>query len=162
MTRWLPFPLLSACLLAMWLLLNQTVAVGHVLLGVVIALCGPWAMLTLQPTRARLRRPGTIIRLSFVVLSDIIRSNIAVARIILSPRRRRQTSGFLSIPLELRNPYGLAVLACIITSTPGTLWVDFDSANGILTIHILDLVDENAWIDIIKGRYERLLLEIFE
>lgn len=162
MTRWLPFPLLSACLLAMWLLLNQTVAVGHVLLGVVIALCGPWAMLALQPTRARPRRPGTIIRLFFVVLSDIIRSNIAVARIILSPGRRRQTSGFLSIPLELRNPYGLAVLACIITSTPGTLWVDFDSANGILTIHILDLVDENAWIDIIKGRYERLLLEIFE
>ena len=163
MTHWLPFPLLSACLLAMWLLLNQTLALDHVLLGLVVALCAPWAMAALQPTRARPRRPATIARLFFVVLGDIIRSNLAVAWIILGPgRQRRRTSGFLSIPLELRNPYGLTVLACIITSTPGTLWVDFDSAKGVLTIHILDLVDENAWIDLIKGRYERRLLEIFE
>lgn len=162
MRRWLPFPLLSACLLAMWLLLNQTVAVGHILLGAVIALCGPWVMLALQPSRARLRRPGMIARLAFVVLGDIIRSNVAVAGIILGLGRRRRTSGFLDIPLDLRDPYGLAALACIITSTPGTLWVGFDSSKGILTIHILDLIDENAWIETIKYRYERPLLEIFK
>lgn len=162
MRRWLPFPLLSAGLLAMWLLLNQTLAAGQLLLGIALALCGPWAMRTLQPARARPRRPGTIVQLFFVVLHDIIRSNIAVARIILNPRHRRQTSGFLNVPLELRNPYGLAVLACIVTSTPGTLWVGFDSATGILTLHILDLIDERAWIGIIKNRYERRLLEIFE
>jgi len=32
----------------------------------------------------------------------------------------------------------------------------------MLTIHVLDLIDENAWIRTIKHRYERLLLEIFE
>ena len=68
----------------------------------------------------------------------------------------------MNIPLDLRNPYGLAALACIITSTPGTLWVDFDAAKGMLMIHVLDLIDENEWIQTIKGRYERLLLEIFE
>jgi len=30
-----------------------------------------------------------------------------------------------------------------------------------LTIHVLDLVDETEWVRTIKGRYERLLLEIF-
>jgi multicomponent K+:H+ antiporter subunit E len=29
-------------------------------------------------------------------------------------------------------------------------------------IHVLDLIDESEWVDTIKGRYERLLLEIFE
>ena len=38
------------------------------------------------------------------------------------------------------------MLACIITSTPGTLWVSFDSAKGTLMIHVLDLVDENEWV----------------
>jgi multicomponent K+:H+ antiporter subunit E len=71
-------------------------------------------------------------------------------------------SGFMDIPLELRAPYGLATLAIIITSTPGTLWVNFDSAKGVLTIHVLDLVDETAWIATIKQRYERRLMEIFE
>jgi multicomponent K+:H+ antiporter subunit E len=68
----------------------------------------------------------------------------------------------MNIPLDLRDQYGLAVLACIITSTPGTLWVRFDPVHGTLMIHVLDLIDESAWIATIKGRYERLLLEIFE
>jgi multicomponent K+:H+ antiporter subunit E len=29
-------------------------------------------------------------------------------------------------------------------------------------IHVLDLIDESEWIRAIKGRYERLLREIFE
>lgn len=62
----------------------------------------------------------------------------------------------------MRNRYGLAALACIITATPGTLWVQFNPRNGMLMIHVLDLIDESVWIGTIKGRYERLLLEIFE
>jgi multicomponent K+:H+ antiporter subunit E len=162
MTRLLPFPLLSAGLLAFWLLLNQALSLGHVLLGGVAALVGGWALAMLQPPKARLRRPSAILRLSLLVLADIIRSNIAVARIVIGVGQRERRSGFVSIPLELRDPYGLAVLACIITSTPGTLWVEFNSARGVLMIHVLDLDDENEWIGMIKSRYERLLLEIFE
>ncbi|HET7570348.1 MAG TPA: Na+/H+ antiporter subunit E [Gammaproteobacteria bacterium] len=165
MRRWLPFPLLSVSLLAVWLLLNQSVAVGEVLLGCVLALAGPRLMLAPpEPAgrRRRLRRAAAAVRLFFAVLTDIIRSNGAVAAIILGLPHRRQTAGFLDIPLDLRHRYGLATLACIITSTPGTLWVAYDPVRGILTLHILDLVDEKAWIDTIKGRYERRLLEIFE
>jgi multicomponent K+:H+ antiporter subunit E len=161
--KWLlPFPLVSACLLGLWLLLNQTLSVGQILLGSVLAVLGGWSMTALQPAKARIRHPGAIIRLLGLVIADIARSNIAVAQIILGPRHRKVTSGFMNIPLDLRDQYGLAVLACIITSTPGTLWVRFDPVRGTLMIHVLDLVDESAWIATIKGRYERLLLEIFE
>ena len=161
MTRLLPFPLVSAGLLVLWLLLNQTLSLGHILLGGAVALVGGWALAALEPPKARPRRLGAIFRLAALVLADIVRSNIAVARIILGLERRRWTSGFVEIPLELRDPYGLAALACIITSTPGTLWVDFNEASGTLTIHVLDLVDKTEWVRTIKGRYERLLLEIF-
>ena len=50
----------------------------------------------------------------------------------------------------------------IITATPGTTWVRYDRAAGVVTIHVLDLVDEQAWIRLFKQRYERHLLEIFE
>lgn len=162
MIRWLPFPLLSLALFATWLLLNQSLATGQVILGAVLAVGGAFALAALGPPGIRLRRPGAILELSVVVLADIVRSNIAVARIILGPRQRGETAGFMTIPLDLRAPYGLAALAIIITSTPGTLWVQFDSVKGLLTIHVLDLIDENAWIAIIKQRYERRLMEIFE
>jgi multicomponent K+:H+ antiporter subunit E len=162
MRRLLPFPLAAAGLLAWWLMLNQALSWGHVFLGGVVALAGGWALTVLEPPKARDRRLGAILRLSSLVLADIVRSNIAVGSIVLGLAGRERRSGFVNIPLDLRDPYGLAALACIITSTPGTLWVDFDAARGTLLIHVLDLIDENEWVQTIKGRYERLLLEIFE
>lgn len=161
MTRLVPFPLASGGLLVFWLLLNQTLSLGHILLGIAVALIGGWSLAALQPPKARLRQLAVILRLAAVVFADIVRSNIAVARVILGLERRRRTSGFVEIPLELRNPYGLATLACIITSTPGTLWVNFNAASGNLTIHVLDLVDKAEWVGVIKERYEQPLLEIF-
>jgi multicomponent K+:H+ antiporter subunit E len=161
MRRILPFPFLSAGLLIMWLLLNQTLAAGQVILGGVLALVAPWILAALEPPKLRIRRPVQILRLSFRVLADIVRSNIAVGLIVLQPKRRTHEAGFVDIPLDLRDHYGLAVLACIITSTPGTLWVNFEPATGILTIHVLDLVDRDGWIRTIKNRYERPLMEIF-
>lgn len=161
MTRVLPYPFLSLFLLAMWLLLNQSVSPGHIVLGSLIGVVGSLAISTLQVPTARVRRPLALFRLAFIVLTDIIRSNIAVAKIVLTPGRKAN-SGFLTVQLDLRNEYALAILSCMLTSTPGTVWVNFDSAKGELLLHVLDLVDEQVWVDLIKNRYERLLMEIFE
>lgn len=158
----LPYPLLSLSLFGMWLLLNQSVSAGHLVLGSVIAVLASWAMAALRPEKPRIRRPGAALRLLGMVLIDILRSNIAVGRIIVRSREPGVNAGFLTIPLDMRSHHGLAVLAIIITSTPGTIWVNYDAARGTLLLHVLDLVDETVWIRTIKGRYERMLMEIFE
>lgn len=160
MTRWLPFPSAAAALLAMWLLLNESIGAGAILLGGVLALGAARGLITLEVPKMRLRRPIAAARLLLVVLREIVRSNNAVARIILG--RKQRTSGFVRIPLDMRNPYGLAALACIITSTPGTLWVEYESAGNTILIHVLDLVDEEEWVKTIKNLYESRLMEIFE
>ena len=43
MRRWLPFPLSWVLLLGLWLLLNQTLAAGHVVLGAFVALAATHA-----------------------------------------------------------------------------------------------------------------------
>jgi multicomponent K+:H+ antiporter subunit E len=162
MKRWLPYRLLSVALLAAWLLLNESFAAAHILLGAALGLGGGLVLAKLQAPQGRLRRPAAVVQLLFLVLEDIVRSNIAVARIVLSPATRQRVAGFLSMPLELRHPGGLAVMACIITATPGTSWARHDAARNIVTIHVLDLVDEEEWIRTFKQRYERRLQEIFE
>lgn len=162
MKRWLPFPILPLLFLAMWLALNQTFAISHVLIGAALAFGATRAYRRLQAPMASARRVRVAMELLGAVLWDVVRSNVAVARIVLGLGARDTTPGFLDISLSLRNPAGLAALACIITATPGTAWAGYDSARGILTLHILDLVDEATWIEIIKSRYERRLLEIFE
>ena len=160
MSRLVPFPLLALALFVMWVLLTGF-SVGHMVFGAIVALIVSRTMLTLKPEPVSIRFGPAIVKLPLIVLADIVRSNIAVARILLfrTPRRR---SAFINLPIEMRSPYGLAVLALIITATPGTLWVQHDPRRGTILIHILDLVDEEAWVALIKRRYERLLMEIFE
>jgi multicomponent K+:H+ antiporter subunit E len=154
---------LFLALLALWLVLNESLAPGQVLLGAALALGGAavYSRLRLPANRVR-NRPGAALRLLGLVVADIVRSNLAVARIVLGLDRGPRSAGFLALPLELRHPGGLAVVACIITATPGTSWVRYDSAANVVTIHVLDLVDADDWIRLFKQRYERLLMEIFQ
>jgi multicomponent K+:H+ antiporter subunit E len=161
MSRLLPYPLFSLALAAMWLLLNESVAPVHVLAAIAIGLGGGAIFAMLHRPRSRVRhRIGTASVLAWLVLEDIVRSNLAVARLVLRPRRGR-VSGFVSVPLALTHPGGLATLACIVTATPGTSWAGYDASRGMLSIHILDLVDGPAWVADFKARYEARLLEIF-
>ncbi len=162
MRRWLAYPMVTATLLGVWLLLNESVAPGTVILGGVLSLGTAMTLGTLDLPGGRFRRPQAAVSLLVVVLTDIVRSNIAVTKIILRPGQGGRVSGFVRIPLDLRAPYGLATLACIITATPGTVWVAYDRTRNTILLHILDLVDEQVWIDTIKGRYEKRLMELFE
>lgn len=160
MRRWLPHPFLTLCLVVMWLLLQQSLNPGQILLGLAASLLAVRGYAALQPAPARIRFGWAIVRLMLIVMVDIVRSNIAVGRIVLFHPPQR-TAGFIRIPLDIRSPHGLAALAIITTATPGTLWVQHDAAKNILLLHVLDLIDEDHWIRLIKGRYERLLMEIF-
>ncbi len=158
--RLIPFPLLTLALLAMWVLLTGF-SPGHILFGAAIAMLVSRTMLSLRPERPTLRIGRAAARLAALVLADIVRSNIAVAKIILL-RPRERKSGFIELPTALRSPDALAMLAIIITATPGSLWVQHDANRHIILIHVLDLVDEDQWVRQIQDRYENLLMEIFE
>ncbi len=162
MKRFLSYPLMGLALLAFWLLLNQSLAPGHILLGALIAVVALSGLSALQPEPVRIRFSWTMVRLAGMVLADIFRSNLAVGKIILSRGKRDVQAGFLELPLDMTNRYGLAVLSIVITATPGTLWMQYDPARNVLLLHVLDLVDEDHWIRLIKSRYERLLMEIFQ
>lgn len=160
MKRWLPAPLLSAVLFAVWLLLANSIDPAHVALAALLALAVP-RFVDRGADTPRLKRPASIARLALVVLWDIVRSNIDVARRILGPESALNPR-FVQVPLDLRDTYGILLLSGIITMTPGTLTADVSDDRRHLLVHALNVVDEAALIDAIKSRYERPLREIFE
>lgn len=161
MSRFLPYPLLTVGLALTWLLLNAPLSPGSVVLALLVGLSVPAVMRALQPRAVHVRAPGTLARLAVVVLYDMVRSNIDVARIILGLRRGERRTGFVSIPLDLREPFGITVLSIILTGTPGTLWVQYDSQTGCLLLHVLDYTGGDEWVRRVKDRYERPLMEVF-
>ncbi|HEY9279569.1 MAG TPA: Na+/H+ antiporter subunit E [Eoetvoesiella sp.] len=153
--------LLPLLLLAIWLLLNNTVSAGQLVLGATLSLLLAWAATALRPIYSRPKRLLVLATLFWHVFVDITRSNIQVAKLIWRGHASH-SPGFIKIPIDIRDPHGLAALACIVTYTPGTVWSGFSEKNRIMTLHVLDLKDEGAWFEIIKQRYERPLMEIFE
>ncbi len=163
MKRWLPFPLVSVLLLLFWLLINQAINPAQILLGTCLAVIVPLIAQPLQPLGyPRLRRPLTLFRLLVMASVEVVRSCFNVGRIIYFVKADRINSQFIRIPLDLRDPYGLAVLAGLINMTPGTVWVEILGDRHELALHVFDLHDAQWWVDTIKRRYERPLIEIFE
>ena len=159
MRRLLPYPLLWLALFALWLLINDSFALVDVLAGAIVATLACLTLVALQPPKPRIRSIGTIVQLAAIIVGDVIASNIAVFRLILSGRAPR--SVFVTIPLDLRDPNGLAVLACIVTATPGSAWIHHDSKGSTVMIHVLDTDDGDEWSATLKRNYEQRLLEIF-
>lgn len=161
MARLVPYPALTASLFGIWLLLAQSVSPGQILLAAAVATGTARIFALLRPGASTVVNWRKAIKLGWLVLGDILRSNLAVAWIVISNPRAR-TSSFIQFNLDLRDEVGLTLFALIVTATPGTAWVQFDRASGSLLIHVFDLVDEEQWITLLKTRYEALLMEIFE
>ncbi|MDD2546519.1 MAG: Na+/H+ antiporter subunit E [Burkholderiaceae bacterium] len=162
MKRWLPAPLLSLALLAVWLLLNRSFSLGQILFGTLLALAIPWLTAGLRPQPVRMRRPGVALRLLLCVALDSVQSSLVLARRLLWPGPGRHPAGFVQVPLDLRDPNGLATLAMIVCLTPGTAWAELAVDGRTLLLHVLELDDAAALSAEIKHRYERPLMEIFE
>lgn len=155
-----PAPLLSLTLFAVWLLLNNTLEAAHLVLGAALALAVPHFTERFRPDKPRLRAPLVAVRLSAIVLADIVRANIEVARRILGPEAAIAPR-FVWVPLAIRDPHGVALLAGIVTMTPGTLSAELSADRTYLLVHAFNVEDEAALIETIKRRYENPLLEIF-
>src|SRR3546814_2312217 len=95
---------------AIWLLLNDSLAPGSVVFGLVLSFVLVWAAAPLRPLRAFPKKPWTSAKLICHVAADIAASNVAVARLICSGRHASPKPGFVKIPLTLRDPHGLAAL----------------------------------------------------
>ena len=160
MSRLLPHPWLSVALLAasltLWGGLGPLQIAGSVLLAVAI----PLVLAPLDAPSVALARPAAAVRLSLVVLWDIVLANVAVARLILGSMGRLRPV-FIEVPLDTPHPHVATLLAMIVTMTPGTVSADIDERRTRLLVHVLDTGDAQGVATAIKARYERPLKEIF-
>ena len=160
--RLLPSPGLSLGIFCGWLLLTRSPGAGQVLLALLVAIVMPMLMAPLRPVPGPIRRWGLLARLILRVGGEVIRSAIDVARGVLRSHRRPPRGTFVVIPLDLRDTHALAALAMISAVIPGTVWSELAPDRSALLMHVFDLDDEAAFIDMFKSSYERPLKEIFE
>ena len=159
--RLLPHPLLTLMLTVVWTLLQNEVSAGMVIFGLILGIIIPILTSAWWPDRPSGFRMGKMIIYCLIVIWDIMVANVQVARIVLTRPNSKLRPAWVVVPLELRQPEAITILAGTITLTPGTVSADLSDAGHSLLVHALDTEDPDAVRDEIKHRYERRLLEIF-
>ena len=157
----LPYPVLTLALIIFWVLLTSF-SVGQLILGTLVAVFASWAMTALRPDVPKVRKWHLLFVLLGLVIVDIIKSNLLVAKVILFGQSRGHKSEFVLMPLEIEDRTALSLFAIIVTSTPGSAWLEYDSRDKTVLLHIFDVEDKDAWVDLVKNRYETILLEVFQ
>ena len=161
MKQILPHPILSLMLLGLWLLLVNSVSLGQLLLGIVLAWVIPLLTARFWEAQVHIHKPLTLLRFFGRVLWDILVANVAVAALVVGPSKRLRP-GFILMPMRLRGNVGLSLLANTISLTPGTLSAFLSADRRQLVIHGLQADDPEAIIALIRERYEQPLLETLE
>jgi len=157
---WIPSAFNFVLLFVVWLLLTNNFSVGNILLATFLAWGIPFLISGLQSETSRVKKPLKAAQYLFILLWDIIISNVVVARQVLGNTHHLQP-GFLAIPLDLTDPLPITLLASTISLTPGTVSTEVSADLKTLYVHALNVDDEQALILGIKQRYESRLKEIF-
>lgn len=93
---------------------------------------------------------------------EIVVSNLKLAQVILQ-RNPQLSPAIIAVPLSVRSPIEVTILASIITLTPGTLSIDLgksDQGEHLLYVHTLTIDDIDQFRTTVKETFERRLLAI--
>jgi multicomponent K+:H+ antiporter subunit E len=159
--RWLPHPLLTITLVAMWAaLLNQYSGI-NLLAGLVLGVLIPVYTGNFWPDRPTIRSPFLAMTFICVLMWDVIVANVYVAWIILFRPAAKMQSQWIAVPLDLKSAEAITALAATITLTPGTVTSDLSADGRTLLVHCLDVSNPKEEVQRIKDRYERRIKAIF-
>lgn len=157
-------PLRSVLLFLVWCALQNSVTPVVLLSGLVLAVLIPLVSRGFRAPQPKIKRYGLFVRYVLMVLWDIVVANLQVVKVVLG-RNSALRPGFVLLPLEIKEPLPLTILAATICLTPGTVSAELlprqADAPQYLLLHVLDLHDEAALIAELKQRYEAPLKEIF-
>ncbi|MDF2770785.1 MAG: sodium:proton antiporter [Geminicoccaceae bacterium] len=90
---------------------------------------------------------------------DLVAASIAVARIVLAPRRQNQPA-IVAVPVDARTNWGVALFAYLVSMTPGSTCLHVADDRRTIYVHFLDAPDRQARGAEMKALYERHIIQI--
>jgi len=105
------------------------------------------------------RKPIAVLLLLASFVWDLFASTWTVTRIVLSPRMHTQPA-IIAMPVEVRAPWAVAMLAYFTSLTPGSTCLHVSEDRTRLYLHLLDMRDADASIAKFRRLYERQIAEL--
>jgi len=90
------------------------------------------------------RRTARAFLFLLIFIRELILSNLAIARAVLTRPRATLNPNFITYDVSGLKPWEILLLSHCITLTPGTTTVDISSDMTTLVLHVFDATDPDA------------------
>lgn len=150
---------LNLTLMAMWVASTGSFSYSNSALGFLVGFIVLWWLQALLGPTAYFRKLPMTLWFSVLFLWEVLKSNLRVAWDVITPSRFRRP-GIVAVPLDAKSDLEIAVLANLITLTPGSLCVDVSEDRRTLYVHAMFVEEPDQVRREIKQRFERWILAL--
>jgi multicomponent Na+:H+ antiporter subunit E len=133
----------SLVLLVLWIALLGELSVANVMSGVFLVALVSWLFVHDEPKYTL--RPLAALRLAAHVLVNLVSSSLRVVLAVILPTPQRCSTSIQQVQLAHGSVFISAIVANAITLTPGTMSLNLDASNLILSVHVLGDIDEASF-----------------
>ena len=151
--------LMNLLLAFTWVALTGVLYYSNFLFGFAIGFFLLWLMNRNETDQRYFNRVPKIIGFVLYFLYEMVRANIQVAYDVITPKFFMKP-GIVKYPMEARSDFEINMLSTMISLTPGTLIIDVSEDRKAIYIHAMYMNSKEQFIQQIKERVERRLLEI--
>ena len=151
--------LMNLLLAFTWVALTGVLYYSNFLFGFAIGFFLLWLMNRNETDQRYFNRVPKIIGFVLYFLYEMVRANIQVAYDVITPKFFMKP-GIVEYPMEARSDFEINMLSTFISLTPGTLIIDVSEDRKAIYIHAMYMHSKEQFIQQIRERVERRLLEI--
>ncbi|WP_411843588.1 Na+/H+ antiporter subunit E [Salinicoccus sp. HZC-1] len=151
--------LINLFLAFLWMFMGSNFNVASFFTGYIMGLIAVYMLRRFLPGSFYLKRVWLIIKLFFIFISEMVKANIQVAKIVLSPKIDIHP-GFYAYPCDLEEDWEVVLLSSLITLTPGTVVVAISDDHSKIYIHGIDMKSAEEEIESIKNAFEKVIKEV--
>lgn len=156
----MPLQILINLLLAvLWMFMGSEFSVASFAAGYIMGLLVVFMMRRFLPGSFYIKRVWRIIKLFFIFIIEMVKANIDVVKIVLSPKIDVHP-GFYAYPCDLEEDWEVVLLSSLITLTPGTVVVAIADDHSTIYIHGVDMRSADEEIENIKRSFEKVIKEV--
>ncbi|MBP2078118.1 Na+/H+ antiporter subunit E [Oceanobacillus polygoni] len=142
-----------------WTFLQNSFTATSFLFGYIIGIIILFILRRFLVFNFYMNRVWAIIKLIMLFIIELIKANIDVVKIVLSPKLNNQP-GIVAVETRLESEVEITLLAALISLTPGTVSMDFSADGKTIYIHSIDVPDKEDMIDQIQNSFERAIMEV--
>lgn len=151
--------LLNIVLSFVWVALTGHLNFTNFIFGYLLGFFILWTIERTANNNEYFLRVPKIIAFFFRFLYDMLKANLEVAFDLVTPKLYTEP-GIIAYPLSATTDFEITMLSNIIALTPGTMVLDLSDDRKVIYIHVMYLKNKEKFIEDLKEKTEKKLLEI--